>query len=165
MSTTKRTKTLNSTTEESKMECVKLFRVSSVADQLRGHKNVQIQWFVDERPRRLFGAGGSANVTYHGAIKHYDPDHPLTEYAQTALAEYFTEGEASAFVEWLKAHRNDTTATVEQATLPIEKNAMPFSAMPVGGENDFLMTGRSADYNLPFKVWGYFDLRGCERAT
>jgi hypothetical protein len=152
-------------TVEIKMESVKLFRMRSVANHLRGHKNVPIGWFVDKREHRLFGPGGTANVAYREVIKDYDPDYPDAHFAEWVLEEYFAEDEASAFAEWVKVHRNDKTATVEQATLPIKKNIMPFSAIPVGGKTDFLMTGESTDYNLPFKVWGYFDVRGCEPET
>jgi hypothetical protein len=48
---------------------------------------------------------------------------------------------------------------------PVSKRrAISRAIASVGGGDDFLMLHTSADYSLPFKVEGYFDLRGCELA-
>lgn len=58
---------------------------------------------------------------------------------------------------------------MEQAVLPIDRDTMPFVAIPVGGPQDFLMLSERDECPFSFKVWGYFDLRGhlpdCEQAT
>ena len=41
---------------------------------------------------------------------------------------------------------------------------MGVGAIPVGGGDDFQMLNREPGYNLPFKVWGYFNLVGRELA-
>jgi hypothetical protein len=35
-------------------------------------------------------------------------------------------------------------------------------ARAVGGGDDFYMLAKEPEYSLPFEVWGYFDLVGCE---
>ena len=79
---------------------------------------------------------------------------------------YFTESEAKTFSDWLLTYRQTVTA-VEPVQFPImlEGNTILGAILttPVGGETDFLMIDRSPDYDLPFEVEGYFDIRGCER--
>jgi hypothetical protein len=38
---------------------------------------------------------------------------------------------------------------------------MGYSCLAVGGSNSFYELCNESEYSLPFKVWGYFDLRGC----
>lgn len=146
------------------MSEIKLFRVTSRAD-LHGYKDVQIDWFVTEREGHLFGPGGSLNLEVRDAI----PDYAGGDYhgydSADHLEEYFTEDEAKALTDWLAAHRKCTTTTIEPGKFPQQENGRIFMALgsiPVGGETDFLMIGKSPDYDLPFKAWGYYDLRGWE---
>jgi hypothetical protein len=50
----------------------------------------------------------------------------------------------------------------KMSKLPFPENIMGTSAIPVGGGTDFVTTSESDDYDLPFKVWGFYDVRGCE---
>ncbi len=138
-------------------ETIKLFHIHSRTNNLRGYKDVPIDWFVEKRERPLFGPNGSLGVAYQEVIEKYDARQH--DYAEMALEGYFTEAEAGAFVDWVRAHRNDDTAMVEQKSLPIANNIMGFIAIPVGGGQDFLTISNSSDYDLPFKVCGYFDVR------
>jgi hypothetical protein len=143
------------------MTDIRLFQIHSRAN-LRGFRNVPIDWFVVRRERPLFGPCGSLGVEVCDLIQDYMGGYHGYD-AADRLGEYFTETEARAFVDWVRVHRNDDTATIEQANLPIANCSMAFNAIPVGGEQDFLMIGEAADYDLPFTVDGYFDVRFCEQ--
>jgi hypothetical protein len=146
------------------MVTTKLYKVTSYAEDFRGYKNVPLTWFVDKRPLRLFGAGGSLGVPYSDVIRDYDGDNRYAGFAEMALEGYFTEVEATALVEWLRVHRNNI-ASITPVKLPIESNTCNVSSIAMGGETDFLMVGKSKDYDLPFKAWAYFDVRGCDPST
>jgi hypothetical protein len=141
---------------------LELFTVTSQIANLHGYKNVGIWWFVVDRARPLFGADGSLGIPYTRVIAGYDATDEYRSYCESAIDELFTADEARAFVEFLRTRRNDASATIEPATLPIERNQMGHAAVPVGGGPDFLTIGDSPDYGLPFKVWGYFDVRHYE---
>jgi hypothetical protein len=46
--------------------------------------------------------------------------------------------------------------------LPLVGNVLGFGAFPVGGATGFYVLDEDADHPLSFRVWGYFNLRGCE---
>jgi hypothetical protein len=122
-----------------------------------------IDWFVVGRAqRRLFGPDGALGIDYHEVIaNHDDAPEQLRRYSEDAVEEMFTKQEADTLVAWLKANRpaDDDNTTIRECALPVENNITGFGAIPVGGQQDFLMTGDAPDYNLPFKVWGYCDKR------
>jgi hypothetical protein len=123
---------------------------------------VTIHWFVNKRERPLFGPGGSLGIEYRDVITDYDPNDMLPE---GAVEELFTEAEAKAFCEFLNAHRDYTNTEIKPySKFPISNSMMGLGATPMGGGIDNLMTGDAPDYNLPFKVYGYYDLNhGYER--
>ena len=131
---------------------IELFRVTSVADEFRGCKNVAIKWFVFERPVPL-------ELPYAEMIEEgYDPTVDV-DYIDPAgcLHEYFTEAEANALADYLEAEGNGRPV-ITPAKLPIPLNAMPFTAIPLGGPQDCLRLHERKTYTLPFKVEGYYDL-------
>jgi len=141
---------------------LELFIVISKVANLHGYKNVDIWWFVAERARKLFGADGSLGIPYTRVITGYDATDENRCYCESAVEESFTADEALAFVEYVRAHHDDVSATIKPATLPIKRNQMGHGAMPTGGGPDFLTISDSLDYDLAFKVWGYVDLRHYE---
>jgi hypothetical protein len=143
------------------MEMIKLFNVYSRAEAMHGYKNVQISWFVEKRPRRLFGLDGTLKVHYQWVIEDYDPADTYQYYSAMAVEEYFTEDEAKAFTDWLGIHF-DFATTVEPAKLPIGNNEAGIGSIAVGGGDDFFVVKRHPAYDLPFEVWGYYDVRDCE---
>jgi hypothetical protein len=139
-----------------------LFHVRSKIANMHGFKNVAIVWFVDMRAQPLFGENGSLGVEYGHVITNYDATDRDFCCAELAVEEMFTKDEAEAFQAFVRAKRNDATATIEPAKLPIANNIMGYGAIPTGGGPDFLMIGDRPDYDLPFKVWGFYDVRGYE---
>lgn len=69
----------------------------------------------------------------------------------------FSLPEVGQLIEWFITHR--PTSHVEVFPAVAHENAMSISCMAVGGGDDFLMFDESEDYTLPFKVWGYYNLR------
>ena len=47
--------------------------------------------------------------------------------------------------------------------MPINFNVIGANSVALGGGVDHLMVGDAVDYDLPFKVYGHYDLRYCER--
>ena len=39
---------------------------------------------------------------------------------------------------------------------------LPLGAIAVGGGTDFYMLSEEPEYDLPVKIWGYFDVRDCD---
>jgi hypothetical protein len=84
---------------------------------------------------------------YHLANSH------LAGYPRDFIDELFTEDRTFA---------DEGVTTVEEQKLPIPNNMMGVGAIAVGWGDDFYMLCNKPEYPLPFKVWGYFDLRDCE---
>jgi hypothetical protein len=77
----------------------------------------------------------------------------------------FELDQAQALKDYIDQNYGDEgITTIKKATLPIAKYSGGAGSMAVGGGNDFLMLDNNPKYSLPFKVWGYFDLRDCELA-
>jgi hypothetical protein len=141
---------------------LELFEVRSRVANLHGYKNVDIHWFVAERARLLFGADGTLGIPYARVITGYDATDEYRFYCEMAVEEFFTNNEARAFVEYVRSHHDDASATIGPAALPVESNRMGHGAIAVGGATDFLKISDSPDYDLPFEVWGFVSLAGCE---
>ncbi len=52
--------------------------------------------------------------------------------------------------------------TVAPYTLADLARAMPYGALPVGGNSDYWQIDRDPDWTLPFGTWAYYDVTGCE---
>jgi hypothetical protein len=137
---------------------LKLFRVSTRVPEYHGCKDVCFHWFRDwmEAERCAY---------YPELIVGYDPKHKHAAYAENVVEEMFTEAEADQLKAYLDAVHGDVT-TITEHCRPICLNEnhieIGLGAIPVGGPQDYYMLYREREYTLPFKVLGYFDLRGLE---
>jgi hypothetical protein len=52
--------------------------------------------------------------------------------------------------------------TIEKSELPIPNNTMGLGDVAIGGGVDNYALDKEPNYSLPFSVWGFVDLRGCE---
>jgi hypothetical protein len=133
-----------------------LFRVRSLVPEHRGYLNVTFHWWVESRKQPLV-------LPYATLIQDYDALSPEERvWPEGALTEMFTGEEAAALGAYLK-EEGDDTVLIERASLPIPSNLASFGANAVGGLSDFLMISERDTYRLPFRVWGFYDLHGCER--
>lgn len=148
-------------------EQTKLFYIESVVNDYEYRKqhynNVLFIWFITDKK--------TPDMPFDLAIKDYQPVIPgaceIDGYAESMILEMFNEHEANLFKEYIEGMQcqNIVSTKLLAVTLPIEKNMMPMGAIPVGGHCDFYMLSEHKDYNLPFKAWGYFDLREHTGAT
>jgi hypothetical protein len=81
------------------------------------------------------------------------------EDAETAWDKLFTEDEAKQLAAYLMTFPGEITI---KGVTQLADDAMPYGAIPVGGETDFHMLSKKPGYPLSFSVWGYFDLRSAE---
>ena len=130
----------------------KLFQVVTIVKEYSGCKGVTFYWFfADER---------SSPRPYADLIADYNPGTPYIEYAEARIDELFTEAEASQLIAYLDCQLGDEgMTTIEEEKLPIPSNVMGFGTIAVGGPQDFYMLHKAPGYPLPFKAFGYFDLR------
>jgi hypothetical protein len=138
---------------------MKLYRVSTVADEFSDCKNVTFHWFRD------CGEPGPKRP-YAKPIKDYDPyDNHDVVYQEGFIEELFTSVEANALKEYLDREHGDAgTTTIEEVDLPAPNNMGPYRAIAVGGGDSFYRLHKEPNYSLPFKAMGYFNLVGCELA-
>ena len=148
---------------------MKLYSVTTIVTNYHGCKNVAFKWFRCDPPPEP--------RPYAELIADYRLGEPYN--SEGAIDEAFTEAEAEALKTYLDANYGDAgTTAVARMKLPMANNVMGWGEMAVGGVmtihgdgsysyaagDDFYMLDKDANYSLPFKACGYFDLEGCERA-
>jgi hypothetical protein len=134
---------------------MKLYEVSTVTSAYHGCRDVKFIWFRCPR-------GDEPARPYSELIENYDPE-KKQYYEEGAIDELFTFDEANALKEYLdREHGSQGVTEIKEAKLPCPQNAIGIGAMSVGGGDDFYTLNEEKAYSLPFKVWGYFNLRGCE---
>ena len=134
---------------------MELYHVTTIAKKYSGCKNVEFIWFRCER---------RAPRPYADLIVNYDAA-AYVYYPEGYIDELFELDEAQALKDYIDQNYGEAgITTIKKAKLPIANNTMGVGEIPVGGSQDFHMLDKAPGYSLPFKVWGYFDLRGCELA-
>jgi hypothetical protein len=129
---------------------IELFYVATVVKQYCDCKDVRFHWFRNE----------PAGRSYPALIQNYQPG---DLYPESYVDELFTWDEANALKEYLDRDYGDAgITTIRQAVLPVSRNTMGLGARAVGGGDDFYVLDKTENYPLPFSVWGYFNLVGCE---
>lgn len=153
-------------TERRIMNDTKLYRVASIAEEYRDHKDVALNWFVHRRPEpsHPFTEVSSQGFRLPKGLAHSLVDLPDAHtapeywYSEGALNEMFTLEEAEKLAEYLRGSYGDEPE-IHEEDLPIEGCRMGDGAIPVGGPQGFHMLSEMVGYRLPFEVWGYYDLR------
>jgi hypothetical protein len=136
-----------------------LYRAISVVHRFpyRGSRYncVSIYWFVDRRETPV--------APYEQVIEGYANLSERDQHmAQTIADEALTAEEVELLREYLHRVHDDCIWT-RSVDLPIKNvnGTMPFGGVPAGGGCDFYMMPEEDGYDLPFRVWGYFDVRDC----
>jgi len=78
-------------------------------------------------------------------------------YTASAIEQTFSKAEVKQLYAYFK-QRGNVRLKARRAGPPTN-DSMGVGAIPVGGGNDFYTFSEEPRYSLPFKVWGYFDLR------
>jgi hypothetical protein len=135
----------------------RLYEVRTVVKVYSGHRDVVFHWFARRKP-------GFSRWPHAELIAGYDELDPTSRcYAEDALDELFDKAEADALVAYLEREYGGAgETTIEEVNLPFPGNIVGYLAAAVGGGNDFYTLDEELAYTLPFRVWGYFDLRDCE---
>ena len=144
---------------------LELFNVTTTIKTYHGCKDVFMHWFMIDRKTPV--------GRYAALIRdYYRVDERARLYAEGAVDELFTAEEADALLAYLQQHHPDgSTHVVTAASLPLGNGGgagaamiAGYDAIAVGGPQDFYMLHKEADWNLPFNVYGYYDLEAHEAA-
>jgi hypothetical protein len=132
----------------------RLFRLKSVFDHFshRGkvYDGVEICWFVVYRDTPI----NSHRKLLNGYLTNPDNSQYISE---DNIYELFTEEEAEAFKEYLlKNHREQ--CQLREADIRSEVNSWGYGDKILSYREGFYRLDHEGDYNLPFIVWGYYDL-------
>jgi hypothetical protein len=135
---------------------IKLYDVRTIAKECGGCKNVPFIWICN-RPENKQPHG-----PWEELIEGYRPDGRYG-YTQSAIGEFFTADEANALKDYIdREHGDIATTTITEASLPFPNCWAPLVATEDAG--NFYELDKAPGYSLPFRVWGYFNLVGCEMA-
>jgi hypothetical protein len=130
---------------------VRLFRAYSVMARYRGHKDVSFQWRMLNRVQSV--------APYAELIVNYEILDRLEQlHLENFLDEAFT---AEEIVEL-----RNCLSKIQQASLQVEELSLPLRDTGVADPQTFLalsrqeihLLGEDEDYDLPFQVYGRYDL-------
>ncbi len=147
----------------------KLFRAWTVVGEKKHRgavfRDVTFSWFVTDRERPV----APPNLLLKGYQSNRPPSDCWNEqdYAVADINECLTEDELAALTRYLRQAHNENLESKEvdlPAPILSESGAgvLPLGAIAVGGGTDFYMLSEESEYDLPVKIWGYFDVRDCE---
>ena len=126
------------------------YGVTLIADEFDGYSGVPFTLFHTEMsneelaPLVVVAPGRSIDDVAHW-------------YTASAIEETFSKAEVKQLYAYFK-QRGNVRLRARRAYSPTNAD-MGVGAIPVGGGNDFYTFSEEPGYSLPFKVWGYFDLR------
>ncbi len=88
------------------------------------------------------------------------PEGASAEDAILSVLEAFTAEEGNVLLEYLEKKYNEhiKEVVVSPLELPIPLGMVPFSAIPEGKSMGFIRFETVPDYDVPFKVHGFYDL-------
>ena len=131
-----------------------LYSAESLID-IEGHENVVITWFVHDRPYPW------PPVHYQALVLDYNQyeGEKSKLYAEGYIDELFRLEEVKLFETWSEEYI-DIKIRKQAKPIPLKfEGKMPIGATPIGGPGNFIMLPKMEIYDLPFEVWGYFNLR------
>ena len=136
----------------------KLFTVKSRASKFihreRVYDFVEFHWFVVYRETSTF--------SYDELMESYKNKLDNSYYTSEGnISELFTEEEAYALKEYLLrilGHESD----IEEANLLLESYTLPYEDIVLGHQEGFYRLNEEEGYDLPFVVWGYYDVSYAE---
>ncbi len=139
---------------------IRLFEAHSTLPEIRSRRNVEVDWYVVKRDKPHISDFRSIVIWEH---PHHDDVGDSNSSTRTALDQYLTEEEARLLGAHLRTQ--GIMLNVTEVELPIRIKEWGLSPMDEGWEHPLegtLTVNDLADYDLPFHVEGFYDLRGCE---
>jgi len=121
------------------------YYVDLITNRYLGYKEVEFNLFhceIPEEEARRFTVGSN----------HLDP------YVVSHIEQTFSKEELRQLHKYFSEHYEPDRLRAGVAGPP-GNHCIGYGAYPVGGGTDFYSFSEADDYSLPFKVWGYFDLR------
>jgi len=137
---------------------IKLYWVSTIVPVFRAHKDVYIVYFIGIVPGQSLYAG-----RYGDLIKDYKGCEDKA-YPENYIDELFTLEQAEQFVDWHKKKWPGLQLSINEIDLPIPCDSVPLSAIPVGGLSNAIDFVNDEEYDLPFKVLGFYNLERFDAA-
>ncbi|NVM21738.1 MAG: hypothetical protein HWN68_08160 [Desulfobacterales bacterium] len=124
--------------------------VTVIISEFEGYRNVDFDLFhtemSNEELSRLVVLGPGRSI-----------DDVANWYTASVIEQTFSKAEVKQlhayFSQWCSVRLKARRAS------PPTNDGIGYGAIPVGGGTDFYTFCEVPDYSLPFKVWGYFDLR------
>jgi hypothetical protein len=140
---------------------IKLFRVVSTVNNFphrgRTYDGVEIHWFVVYRENPI----ASYEKLINGYLK--DRDNPLY-ISEKNLQELFTEEEADALKEYL-SKKHGEECDIREADLSTEIDPWGYGDKTPAYREGFYRLNQEDGYDLPFVVWGYYDISHAKDVT
>jgi hypothetical protein len=133
----------------------RLFRLKSFVNNL-SHKGsiydgVEVFWLVVYRDN---WASSQEQLT-NGFIKNSDNSPFISE---ENLYELFSEEESNVFKEYLYRTHNKQGCEIRETHAQVEIEAWGYGDRAPGHKEGFYRIDVNDSYNLPFVVWGYYDV-------
>jgi len=139
----------------------KLYRATSHFNSLNGNENVTVTWYYANKRW--------ADVNYKEIIKGYaDMDLVDREDAENYINEFFAADEIELLKQFLEVDLG-LGVHVSEHPIPIEAiefddnykdiRLLPYSEIASSSNTTYL--NEVDNYNLPFKVWGFFVPKDC----
>jgi hypothetical protein len=127
--------------------------VRVVAKEALGHKGVTFYLFhPDDLPEEVYARCIPA---------HLDRSDP---YLRSAVEDTFSSEEAERLRAYLARRHPEAEVIAEGVELPLDLNehCCGQSALPIGGNTGHYMFSREEGCDLPFKVYGFYNLHGAD---
>jgi hypothetical protein len=116
--------------------------------------NLQMTWFVVERQTPL--------VAMAEAIQDYQQLASAERaFPEAYVNEQFSQEEARELMIYLD--RKGITVHIEEVSLPVMENMRGCQAIPAGADSGFYDLSQEKDYNLSFKVRGFYHISQAEK--
>ncbi len=133
----------------------RLFRLKSSVNNF-SHKGsiydgVEVFWFVVYRDNWTF----SQEELTNGYIKNSENPPYISE---ENLYELFYEEESNALREYLHRTQNKLECEIRETDVGIEIETWGYGDKALGHKEGFYRIDVDDSYNLPFVVWGYYDV-------
>ncbi len=156
---------------------MRLFSAWSIVENVDGYDGVTFNWVYAGRKKPL-GPYNELIADYHNL------DRVIRPYMEGYVDELFTEEEIKALRAYLskrspagrhfrcKGHYQTQQMELFVAEMPLpimeparDKNIILRNATHSGGLQDSYIFSNEDGYDLPFKVYAYFDLQDCPRIS